>query len=244
MKKDNLKKRRKFSRKVAKILTDKFWEEGISFYIDAAEFQHKYNPHDELRSIRTMAWQLKNESLHPHCAAKGSHVGSGRRVAHLIMAIAHQKSVVLCEHYEGKINGYMFSDFMRTHFQEIFSRYRIPKGKRFLQDRCPVQNSSKARQALDTIGAFKFSIPPRSSDFNSIKCFSFCQKWTAYSDTQTFEKNINYGTFGPFSARVRQALENTPTKYIDKIIESMGKRMLKVIKSKGERINIKSEIES
>ena len=176
MKKDNLKKRRKFSHKVAKILSGKFWEEGISFYIDAAGFQHKYNPHDESRSIRIMAWQLKNESLHPHCAAKGSHVGSGRRVAHLIMAIAHQKGVVLCEHYEGKINGYMFSDFMRAHFQETFSQYRIPKGKRFLQDRCPVQNSSKARQALDTIGAFKFSIPPRSSDFNSIKCFSFCQK--------------------------------------------------------------------
>ena len=36
LEKDNLKKRRKFARKITKILTDKFWEEGISFYIDAA----------------------------------------------------------------------------------------------------------------------------------------------------------------------------------------------------------------
>ena len=35
-KKGDLKKRRKFSRKFTKMLTDKFWEEGISFYCDAA----------------------------------------------------------------------------------------------------------------------------------------------------------------------------------------------------------------
>ena len=56
LKKDELKKRRKFARKFAKMLTDKFWEEGIPFYIDAAGFQHKYNPHHEVQSIRTMAW--------------------------------------------------------------------------------------------------------------------------------------------------------------------------------------------
>ena len=41
------------------MMTDKFWEEVISFYIDAAGFQHKYKPHDEALSIRTMAWLLK-----------------------------------------------------------------------------------------------------------------------------------------------------------------------------------------
>ena len=139
------------------MLTDKFWEEGISFYIDAAGFQHKYNLHDEGRSKRTMAWRLKNEGLHPHCTAKGFHVGSGGRVAHFIVAIAHQKGVALCEQYEGKINGDMFSDLIKTHIQENFSRRRIPKDKRFLQDGCPVQNSKKARQALDTVGAIEFS---------------------------------------------------------------------------------------
>ena len=120
------------------MLADKFWEEGISFYIDAAGFHHKYNLHDEARPIRTMAWQLKNEDLHPNCTAKGS---QGGRVAHFIVAIAYQKDVVLREQYEGKINGDMFSDFIKTHFQETFSPCRIPKGKRFLQDECPVQIS-------------------------------------------------------------------------------------------------------
>ena len=56
------------------MLSDKFWQEGISLYIDAAAFQHKYNPHDEAHSIRTMAWRLKNEGIHAHCTAKVSHV--------------------------------------------------------------------------------------------------------------------------------------------------------------------------
>ena len=103
------------------MLTDKFYGEGVSFYIDPAGCQHNYNPHEVVRSIRTMAWQLKNEGLRPHCTAKRSHVGSGGREAHFILAIAHLKGVVLCEQYEGKISGDMFSDFMKTHLQETFN---------------------------------------------------------------------------------------------------------------------------
>ena len=79
------------------------------------------------------------------------------------MATAHQKDVALCEQYEGKTNGGMLSDFIKRHFQETFSRCRISKVKRFLQDRCPVQNSKKAGQPLDTVGAIRLSIHPRIS---------------------------------------------------------------------------------
>ena len=54
LKRNDLKNRHKFPCKVTKMLTDKFWEEGISFYIVAAGFQHKYNPHDETQSLRSM----------------------------------------------------------------------------------------------------------------------------------------------------------------------------------------------
>ena len=208
------------------MLTDKFWEEGISFYIDAVGFQHKYNPHDEARSIRTMAWRLKNEGLHLHCTG---HVGSGGRVARFIVAIAHQKCIVSCEQCESK-----FSDFIKTHFQETFSRCRIPKDKRFLQDGGPVQNSKKARQAFDTVVAIKFRIHPRSPDFNHIKnIFNFVK---SVLRTQAFDKNINYETFEQFSIRVKHTLENNPTKSIDKTIEPMPKKMLMVISLKGQRI--------
>ena len=110
----------------------------------------------------------------------------------------------------------------------------IPKSKIFFQDGCPVQNSKKEKQALDTVGAIKFSIPPRSPDFNPIEnIFNFVKSKLR---TQAFEKKkyINYETFEQFYARVKHLLENTPTKYIDKTIEWMSKRMLMVIKSKAQ----------
>ena len=128
----------------------------------------------------------------------------------------------------------MFSDFIKTHFQETFNRCRIPKEKRFFQDGCSVQNSKKARQTLDKVREVKFSIPPRSADLNPIEnIFKYVKSELR---TQTFEKNIKYETFKQFSIRVKHTLENTPTKYIDKAIESMPKKMLMVIKSKGKRI--------
>ena len=75
-------------------------------------------------------------------------MGSGGRVAHLIVAIAHQIGVVICQQYKGKINGDMFLDFIKTHFQETFSRCWIPKEKRFLQGGCPVQNSKKGKTSF------------------------------------------------------------------------------------------------
>ena len=73
---------------------------------------------------------------------------------------------------------------------------------------------------MDAVGAIKFSIPPRSPDFHPIEnVFNFVK-------SETFEQ---------FSARVKHTLENTPTKYIDTTIESMPKRMLMVIKSKGQK---------
>ena len=47
---------------------------------------------------------------------------------------------------------------------------------------------------------------------------------------------MKYETFKQFSIRVKHTRENTPTKYSDKAIESMLRKMLMVIKSKGKRI--------
>ena len=44
--------------------------------------------------MQTMGLRLKYEGSHPHCTDKRSHVGSGRRVAHFIFALEHQKVVV------------------------------------------------------------------------------------------------------------------------------------------------------
>ena len=86
---------------------------------------------------------------------------------------------------------------------------------------------------MDTVGAIKFSIPPRSQDFNPIKSiFNFIKRELR---TQAFEKNLNYETFEQFSARVKHTIENTLTKDIDTTTVLMPKRMLMFIKSKGQR---------
>ena len=40
-------------------------------------------------------------------------VGSGGRLPYFTVAI-YQKGIVLCEQYEDKVNGDMFSDFIKT----------------------------------------------------------------------------------------------------------------------------------
>ena len=161
------------------------------------------------------------------------------------MARAHQESVILCEQYKSKINGDMFSDLIKILFQETVNHEKILQGKCFLQDGCPVQNSKKERQALDTVGAIKFSISPRLPDFNSVEKIS--NSFKIELRTQAFRKTVNYETFKQFFGRVKHTLENTPTKYIVKTIESVSRRMLMVFKSTAKknkvlRKKIKSQI--
>ena len=119
------------------------------------------------------------------------------------------------------------SDFIKTHFRETFSRCKILKGKRLLRDEYPVQNSKKARQALDTVGPIKFSIPHHLTDFNSTdNIFNYINSELR---TQGFKKYINYEAF-KLSIRVKHTLENNPTKYIDNTFEHKQKRILMVIK--------------
>ena len=81
---------------------------------------------------------------------------------------------------------------------------------------------------MDTVGAIKFSIPPRSPDFNSAENISNYFKIEVR--TQAFRKTINYETLNQFFVRVKHTLENTLTIYIVKTIESMSERMLMVFK--------------
>ena len=87
---------------------------------------------------------------------------------------------------------------------------------------------------MDTVGAIKFSIPSHPPDFNPIEnIFNYVKRELL---TQAFKKNLSYETFKQFFIRVKHTLENMPTKYIDKAIDSMTKRMLMVVKLKGQRM--------
>ena len=42
------------------------------------------NPADQARAPKTMAWRRPNEGLKYKCTAKGSHEGTGGKVAHFL----------------------------------------------------------------------------------------------------------------------------------------------------------------
>lgn len=231
--KKDLAARLKFARKVNRLLTDEFWKKGIAFYLDGVSFYHKYNPHGEARSSRNMAWRKRSEGLHPTCTAKGSHVGAGGRVAHFMVAICFDKGVILCQQYDGRINGEMFAEFISEHFNETFEKSVNPRGRLFLQDGDPSQNSKKAMEALRKVRARKFSIPPRSPDLNPIEnVFNYVKSELRL---QALNRNITRETFDQFSLRIKETFLNLSVSYINKTIASMDERISAVIKGKGKR---------
>ena len=100
--------------------------------------------------------------------AKSNNEGVGGKQAHFLVGIGYQKGVILCEQYHGRLNGKKFADFVRTSLPAAFSQC---SSKRFLQDGDPSQNSAVARDAIYSIGAMKFAIPPRSPDLNPFDFF-------------------------------------------------------------------------
>ena len=84
----DFKRRLKYATEISKRSDSKeLWLNRISFYIDAAGFQHKYNPFNEIKSTKTMAW-TRDEGLESNCTAKGSHVGSVGKVLHFVGALS------------------------------------------------------------------------------------------------------------------------------------------------------------
>ena len=110
---------------------------------------------------------------------------------------------------------------------------RRAKGKLFLQDGDPSQNSKKANDAIHDVGARKFSIRPRSPDINPIENIFHQVKRKLNSDA--IENNIVQENFKTFSDRVKTTMEKFSTHIIDKTIESMDKRIGLIIKSRGQR---------
>ena len=226
--------RLKFCRKVKRKLSEKVWKTGICFYLDGTGFTHKYNPHDQGRCTKSMAWRKANEGLSAECTTKGSHEGTGGKVAHFMVAVAYDKGVVLCEQYKGNINGEKFADFIRDNFKEALEKGANPRGKLFLQDGDPSQNSKKARDAWEDIGARKFTIPPRSPDLNPIENIFNVVKRGLSEDA--VKNNITKENFDEFSIRVKASIENTSCQLINKTIDTMNKRVDMIIKAKGQRI--------
>ena len=151
-----------------KQLPNDIWETGISFYLDGTGFVHKTNPCKNVRTTHTRMWRKRGEGLKREYTAKGMKEGTGGRVARFMVAIAHGKGVIKCHHYNGNINAETLAGFVKEHFPEKLKSGNSTKGRLFLQDRDPSQNSRIAQDAIDAIPCRLFKIPSRSPDLNPI----------------------------------------------------------------------------
>lgn len=233
LKPHDVKNRLKYCRQIKKDnITQDYWNFGISFYFDGVGFVYKTNPMDEALAPTAREWRRNNEGLSLGCTAKGRKEGETQ--AKFMVGISYNRGVVICEQYHGSISGDMFARIVDNCFPQAFNLSINPFDRRFLQDGDPSQNSAAAMEILENIGATSVSIPPRSPDLNVIENFFHLVKKAIKQDT--IEKHITFESFEEFSARVKNIIVNYPNRKIDKIIESMDKRINMVIEAKGNRI--------
>ena len=224
-------KRLKFAKTMQKNDCNEFWSKNISFYLDGVGFVYKRNPLDQALAPRGRVWRKKSEGLIQGCTGKGQACGTGGKYVKMIVAITYGKGVICCQRYE-KMNGTFFASFLKENF-EMMVKKADKNSRIWIQDGDPSQNSKQAKEVMKELNSELLSIPPRSPDLNPIENFFGIVKQQLNRDA--IEKNITSETMDELESRIREVMTNMGTATIDKIIESMNKRIQMVIDCKGER---------
>lgn len=208
------------------------WMHDVAFYLDGVSFIFKSNPLSGAMAPKARVWRKKGEGL--IITAKGSKDLAGGKRLHVMVAIAYNKGVILCEPYD-KMNGKFFASFIRQHFNLCFGKAGPKRdGKRlFVMDNDPSQISKMAENALTDIECELLRIPPRSPDINPIENVFHLVK--NLLESEAIQENITCETFEQFKTRVLRTIKNVDPTIIDKTIESMPQRIRLIIKGKGYR---------
>ena len=150
-----------------------------------------------------------------------------------MVAISYGKGVVLCEQWGRPITGDKFAAIVRCCFKKAFRNSANPKAKHFLMDGCPRQNSKTAMHAIDRVDGKVFRIPAQSLDLSLIeKVFNSV---TIKSNNDAIDKKITRESFEEFSKCVKETMLSFSSKEVDKIIDSVDKRITAVMKGKSKR---------
>lgn len=104
-----------------------------------------------------------------HCTSKAKKEGTGRSVAKFMVSVAYGKGVIDVHQYQGNINGEKYAQIVCDKFPDFFGKSANLKGRYFMQDNGPSQNSHIANEAFEQVKAILFKIPPRSLDLNPIE---------------------------------------------------------------------------
>ena len=133
------------------------------------------------------------------------------------------------------MDGQFFANFIRKKFNLCFGKAGPKHGGRrlFVMDNCPCQTSKVAMASLGQVEAELLKIPARSPDINPIENIFHLVK--SQLNKQAVTENITSESYEQFQTRVFQVLRTFPVDIIDKTIDSMSKRINKMISSKGYR---------
>ncbi len=219
----------KFCRRVKDLKCADFWKKYISMYIDGVGFEFKTKPLDQARAPSSREWRLTSEGLKVTMKGKKE----GVRNATFMVGMSYRNGVIACSQYFGSITGKKMAKIIDEDLAPAVERSIEPRARRILQDGCPRQNSKTAIGAFDRNKVKVFKIPARSPDLNPIEnLFNTIKKSLRQ---QALDRQIERETFEEFSARVKQTLLDYPSDNIDKIINSMDKRVDSIIKTGGYR---------
>lgn len=80
-------------------------------------FIHTYNPLDEAQSTQTMmSWRERSMGQDSSFTANQGRAGSGGRVVYFLVAFAFNEGFILSKQSFGNINGDIFAQFIKDHF--------------------------------------------------------------------------------------------------------------------------------
>ena len=228
----DLKKRMKFTRRCSRCCLPIFWKRGISMYLDGVGFEWKTNPSASCAGTRAMGWRKRNQGLDLNQTGKGKK--EGKKNAYFYVGISWKKGVVMCKAYTGRMTAKRYHEHIVPAIIKGVERSINPLGKRILQDNCSIMNSQLVTDALFDMGIKKFRIPARSPDINCIENVFHKMRKTIQKDAIT--RNIKQESFRQFQARCARIIRNFDKSYVDKVIESMPRRIELIKKRRGQRI--------
>lgn len=228
----DLKKRLKFVRKCTRCLQPSFWQRGISMYIDGVGFEWKRNPTMSIAGTRAMGWRKRNQGLDINQTAKGKK--EGKQNAYFYVGISYTKGVVMCKAYAGRMTAERYCNRIVPAIIDGLQRSVNPLGKRVLQDNCSIMNASQTKDMLFEKGVKLFKIPARSPDINCIENVFHKMRKEIQIDAKV--RKITKESFKQFQARCAHIIRNFDVGYIDKVINSMPKRIELIKHRRGQRI--------
>jgi len=222
-----------FCKRCLRLVGDKLWLEGISFYYDGVSFYHKNNPFSDAVAPKAKIWRKRGEGL--KLTTKGKKEGNCGKKVMLFVAIAYGKGVVMCEQFDPNIRfiGANYRQFVVDNFPATLQRSTNPRKKLVLQDGCPVQKSKQANLGYKAVGCTIFSIPARSPDLNPIENIFNNVRRGLREEAKL--KRIEKESYEEFTTRIKAAICATSHELIDKTISSLPRRMRAVIEGHGDR---------